>query len=75
MAQPTPGETNGAVTLVGDENGHLTTPGKRKRDSEKMDAVDEEMTDVPEYKPTAPHPWPAGKQKDLIKNYYDVLSR
>jgi hypothetical protein len=74
MAQPTPAEANGASTPVNDEIEHVAIPGKRKRDSEDDEGADE-MTGVEEQKPTAPHRWAAGEQKDLIKSYFDVLKR
>lgn len=73
MAQPTPVDANGAPTPMSDDHGHLAVPGKRKRDSEENGA--EAMSGVEEPKPTAPHSWAAGKQKDLIKNYFEVLKR
>ncbi|KAG6015719.1 hypothetical protein E4U54_003070 [Claviceps lovelessii] len=71
MTQPTPVDANGASTPTSDDAAHLAIPGKRKRDSEEAGA--EGMTGVEEQKPTAPRRWAAGEQKDLIKNYFEVL--
>ncbi|KAK2591602.1 hypothetical protein QQS21_010699 [Conoideocrella luteorostrata] len=70
MAQPTSADVNGASTPASDDNLLLTVPGKRKRDNEYGA---EEMTGVEEQKPTPPRQWVGGEQRDLIKNYFEVL--
>lgn len=77
MSQPTPidAKTGADPAPTSDEHTDLTVAGKRKRDSENDGA--EAMTGVEEeeQKPTAPARWAAGEQKDLIKNYFEVLTR
>ncbi|KAG6011024.1 hypothetical protein E4U21_000055 [Claviceps maximensis] len=71
MPQSTPVDADGASTPVSDDAAPLAISGKRKRDSQEDGA--EAMTGVKEQKPTAPDRWAAGEQKDLIKNYFEVL--
>lgn len=73
MTQPATTTVNGAPGLLSAENALPVVPGKRKRDSEDdgpggMD-LDREETKV------GINGDDAAKEKDLIKPYFEVLSR
>lgn len=73
MAHATAPEPNGAMTPDSESNEQLVVPSKRKRDS--GDEPPPETKDHVEQKPAAPRRWPAGDQGDLVKSYFDVLTR
>ncbi|KAG6183680.1 hypothetical protein E4U27_001273 [Claviceps purpurea] len=76
MSQPTPidAKTGADPAPTSDEHADLAVAGKRKRDSETDGAEAMMGVEEEEQKPTAPARWAAGEQKDLIKNYFEVLT-
>lgn len=74
MTQPATTTVNGTPGLLSAENAQPVVPGKRKRDLDdenvEMDTDKEE-----EKKKPAINGEDAAKQKDLIKPYFEVLSR
>ena len=85
MAQPTTIEVNGVPASEGIENGLPVVSAKRKRDDEDVemngvdveeDAHDDDLDDEQEdQKPTKPNAVIVGDQKQLVRAYYQVLSR
>lgn len=72
MAQPATTKPNGVPEPASTENAQPVVPGKRKRDNgeegDELDGFEDE-------KPAATNGWPKGDQKELIKSYFEVLSR
>lgn len=68
MAHATESEPNGTMTPDSNSNDQLAVPSKRKRDSQ-------DEPPAVEQKPAAPRRWPAGDQRDLVKSYFEVLTR
>ena len=84
MAQPSTIEVNGVPASEGIENGQPVVSAKRKREDEDVDmngdveedARDDNLDDEQEdQKPTKPNAVIVGDQKQLVKAYYQVLSR
>lgn len=77
MTQPATTTVNGTPGLLSAENAQPVVPGKRKRDLEEdnveMDTDKEE--EKKEQQQPATNGEDAAKQKDLIKPYFEVLSR
>lgn len=72
MAQSTPTDANGLSASNGDENGHLMVPGKRKRDNGDEDNTSDQEMEVDKVEDPAE---PAKNKRDLIKPYFEALTR
>lgn len=78
MAQPATLEVNGVPAPEGADNAQPISTGKRKRDPESEDDADDDVEMAVAHedgKPSAANGVIVGDQKQLVKAYFEVLSR